>query len=246
MSSSIVAKNLILDYPLVGVSSKSLRKSVISKLVGGKLFPDERPVIRAIDNMTFNIETGIKVGIIGNNGAGKSTLLKLISSAYIPTSGVIERTGSVISNLGMSVGLEPEATGYENIKIRCLLHGLRGRELEDTIAEVAEFTELKNYLTIPIKYYSTGMASRLSFSVITSLRADILLMDELIGTGDKNFIDKANARLHNFLGRSKTLVMASHSVDILRKLCTHGMLIDSGKIIYMGDIEEALNIYAGI
>lgn len=246
MNSSILAKNLILDYPLVGVSSKSIRKSVINKLVGGRLFPNDKPIIRAIDNISFSIDAGSKVGIIGNNGAGKSTLLKLISSTYEPTSGIIKCDGSVISNLGMSVGLEPEATGYENIKIRCLLHGLIGRELDDTVAEVAEFTELKNYLTIPIKYYSTGMASRLSFSVITSLKADILLMDELIGTGDKNFIDKANKRLHNFLDRSKTLVMASHSTDILRKLCTHGMLLDNGKIVHMGEIEETLKVYSGI
>jgi ABC-2 type transport system ATP-binding protein len=240
----LTAKNLSLDYPIVGMGSQSLKNRVLSAATGGLISGGTGiPVVNALRSVEFEIAPGDRVGLIGHNGAGKSTLLKVLAGIYRPTSGFLSVKGRVVSTLNLSIGLEPEATGYENIVIRGLMLGMRRKEILKHLDEIAEFTELGEYLEMPVRIYSSGMQTRLAFATVTAMHADILLMDEVIGTGDASFMDKAEQRLNNFMSRSSVLVLASHSDNTIRKFCNKALLLEHGQIIGSGVVEDMLERY---
>lgn len=240
----IRAENLNLDYPILGVTQQSFKKQFLRVATGGLIAEEGGvPIVKALQNVSFRLEKGDRLALIGHNGAGKSTLLRAIAGIFTPSSGQISTQGRIVSTLNISVGLELEATGYENLITRGILLGLKRSEIEKQLPDIAAFTELGDYLSMPVRVYSTGMMMRLAFGVVTSLDADILLMDEVIGTGDSNFVKKAEARLHRFMNRAGILVLASHNEEILRQLCNKALLLEKGTVKQFGSLDDVLSTY---
>jgi ABC-2 type transport system ATP-binding protein len=188
---------------------------------------------------------GDRVGLVGHNGAGKSTLLRLLSGIYEPTRGRTVVRGRVAPVFDLGVGMDPEITGYENIIIRGLFLGQTRKQMLAKVDEIAEFTELGEYLSMPLRTYSTGMRVRLAMGVVTSIDPEILLLDEGIGAVDADFLKKAQSRLQALVERSGILVFASHSNEFLARLCKTAMWIDHGAIKMTGGIEEVVRAYEG-
>jgi len=233
-----------LDYPIVGIGSRSLKNRILGAATGGLISGGEGiPVVNALRAITFQVREGDRLGLIGHNGAGKSTLLKVLAGIYQPTEGTLSLTGKVVSTLNLSIGMEFEATGIENIISRGLLLGMTRKELNHKLDEIAEFTGLGEYLDMPVRIYSSGMVTRLAFAVVTAMNADILLMDEVIGTGDAAFMDKAEKRLNEFMSRSKILILASHSEATIRKFCNKALLLEHGKMLAIGEVGEVFELY---
>ncbi|MEM7466134.1 MAG: ABC transporter ATP-binding protein [Pseudomonadota bacterium] len=200
-------------------------------------------VVRALDGVSFDICDDARVGLVGFNGAGKSTLLRTIGGIYKPTSGSVELEGSVSSLTDISLGIDSEATGYENIVLRGLMMGLSRREATDLIPEIEEFTELGDYLNMPVSTYSSGMMVRLAFAVSTAIKPEILLMDEWIGAGDERFRQKAEDRLVRTVDRARALLLASHSEQLIRNVCSKAILIDQGQILIYDDADIVMDEY---
>lgn len=242
--SSIELQQVNLDYPLVGMGSRSLKSRLLGTATGGLVSSgDAIPVVKALRDVTLSLGKGDRLGLVGHNGAGKSTLLKVLAGIYQPTSGTITTRGRIVSTLNISLGMEPEATGFENIVIRGLLLGMKRSEINQKIEEIAQFTELGDYLDMPVRIYSSGMATRLAFATVTAMDSDILLMDEVIGTGDASFMDKAEKRLNEFLNRSKIIVLASHADHVIKKFCNKAILLEHGRILHAGTPDDVFEKY---
>ncbi|HEY9081032.1 ATP-binding cassette domain-containing protein [Magnetovibrio sp.] len=233
------------EYPVLTADAKSLRSQLVRYSSGGKLRQDagSKVIVRALHDISLKIEAGDRIGLIGRNGAGKSTMLRLMAGIYSATKGSVKTSGTVSVVLGGGIGLSDDVTGFEAIDYGCRLMGLRGAEIEEAREQIVEFCELGEYLSMPLRTYSSGMKVRLSFGIATSVRQDILLLDEVIGAGDAHFIEKAKMRAIEFMDNSSIVVLASHSDDIIRTICTRAVLLDSGEIIVSGAVEEVLNIY---
>jgi ABC-type polysaccharide/polyol phosphate transport system ATPase subunit len=242
--SLVQVQGVTLNYPLIGVGSRSVKNQLLSAATGGLLTAgDQIPHVRALQDISFSLKEGDRLGLVGHNGAGKSTLLKVLAGIYKPTSGTASTSGRVVSTLNLALGMEPEATGIENILIRGLLLGMKKKEIYKKLEEIARFTELGDYLNMPLRIYSSGMATRLAFATVTAMEADILLMDEVIGTGDARFMDKAEHRLKEFIHRSKILVLASHTEAIIRNFCNKALLLEQGKIQQIGSVDDIFQLY---
>ncbi len=243
----VVLKDVSLDFPLFGSGSRSLKKALMRVGSGGRVAreSDDTIVVKALRHLSFTIHHGERVGLVGPNGAGKSTLLRVLAGIYEPTEGVVERDGNAIALFDPSLGMDMEATGYENIMLRGQLMGLSREELRQKTEDITAFTELGHYLEMPVRTYSSGMMLRLAFAVSTCFVPEILLMDEWIGAGDARFLDKAKKRLHDMIQQSGILVLASHSEDIIRRLCNRAMLIEGGRLIASGTPDEIFSIYNG-
>jgi ABC-2 type transport system ATP-binding protein len=242
--SSIEAHNVYLDYPLVGMGNRSLKTHILGTATGGFISMGEAvPVVKALQGICLSLQEGDRLGLVGHNGAGKSTLLKVLAGIYQPTAGFVNRKGRIVSTLNLSLGMEPEATGFENIIIRGLLLGMKRAEIDQKLNEIAAFTELGEYLDLPVRIYSSGMATRLAFATVTAMDSDILLMDEVIGTSDAAFMDKAEKRLNEFMNRSKIIVLASHSDSVIQRFCNRALLLEHGRIVFSGGTEEVLSAY---
>lgn len=246
MTASITFKNVSVNFPIYNVSARSLKKHFIRLTTGGKLNnKDEHKciVIKALDSISFHLEHGDRVALIGHNGAGKSTLLRVLARIYEPSEGQLQIKGKVSTLLDLMLGIDTESTGYENIIMRGLLLGLSKKEITAKIDEIAEFTELGDYLSVPVRTYSSGMQLRLAFGVATSINPEILLLDEVVGTGDASFLDKARNKLNEFIEQASIMVIASHSTETVKKICNKGIVMEAGCIKYFGAIDTALQVY---
>lgn len=242
--SLIEARDLHLDYPLVGIGNRSIKTRILGAATGGLISVGEViPVVKALQGICLSLKEGDRLGLVGHNGAGKSTLLKVLAGIYQPTEGFVTRKGRIVSTLNLSLGMEPEATGFENIIIRGLLLGMKRTEIFQKLDEIAAFTELGEYLNLPVRIYSSGMATRLAFATVTAMDSDILLMDEVIGTSDAAFMDKAEMRLNEFMNRSKIIVLASHSDSVIQRFCNKALLLEHGRIVSSGGVGEVLSAY---
>jgi|SRR5579872_4003473 len=256
----ISARDLSLDFPIYDIASRSLKQLLMvrpiatvlrgasqvgASHVGGSIATGAggTVVVRAIDKMSFEIEEGARIGLIGHNGAGKTTLLRTMAGIYEPTSGVLETAGHVMPLFNLMEGMMPDATGREFIRIRGVLLGLEPHQLESLAEDVIEFCELGSYIDMPVRTYSTGMLVRLAFALSTSVSPDILLFDELIGAGDARFVSKAQERLKSFVERSSIVVVASHSRAILDQWCNRLFLLEHGKLIADGPVRDVLEEY---
>lgn len=241
----ITLDDVSLDFPLFGSGSRSLKKAVMRLGSGGRVAreSDDTIVVKALRHLSFTIDHGERVGLVGPNGAGKSTLLRVLSGIYEPTQGLVELDGHAIALFDPSLGMDMEATGYENIMLRGQLMGLTREELRERTEDITAFTELGHYLEMPVRTYSSGMMLRLAFAVSTCFVPEILLMDEWIGAGDARFLDKAQKRLLDMVQQSGILVLASHSEDIIRRLCNRAFLIEGGRLTASGTPEEVFAIY---
>lgn len=237
-------ENVTLHYPIIGAGDRSVKNRLLNFATGGKITKDSGTmVVTGLDQINLELQDGDRLGLIGHNGAGKSTLLKVLAGIYTPTQGIVEVEGRVVSTLNITLGFEHEATGFENIFLRGRLLGLTSSEIESKVEEIINFTELGKYLDLPVRVYSSGMLMRLAFAIMTSLESDILLMDEVIGTGDARFIHKAEARLNEFMNKAKIMVIASHSDDVIKEFCNSALLLRNGSPFAKGGIDEVLDIY---
>jgi ABC-2 type transport system ATP-binding protein len=242
---SIMTKDACVDFPIFDAKSRSLKKTVMG-LVGGNIDSGSKvPVIEALRDITVSLEHGARVGLVGHNGAGKSTLLRLLSGIYEPTRGVAEIRGRVAPVFDLGVGMDPEISGLENIMIRGLFLGMNRKQMEERVDDIADFTELGDFLRMPLRTYSTGMRVRLALGVVTSIDPEILLLDEGIGAVDAAFLEKSKQRLSELVGRSGLLVFASHSDEFLRELCDSAIWMEHGQIKQQGELEEVLRAYKG-
>jgi lipopolysaccharide transport system ATP-binding protein len=214
-------RGLTIRFPVYGADQRSFKRT-IGAAVGGALGRrgiGGAPLVTALQNVSLKLEPGDRLGLVGHNGAGKTTLLRAIAGAYAPDEGVIDVQGKVASLLELMVGMDPFATGLENIRLRGLVMGLTGKQIKDRTEEIAAFTGLGPFLGMPIKTYSAGMIARLAFAVTTAVDADILLMDEWIGVGDADFRHQAHERLMTLVEDAKIFVFASHDFGMLRVMC---------------------------
>jgi len=227
----IKAQNITIYYPLFGSSSRSLKKTLVRAATGGRIANDARGIsVCAIDNLTFSLSEGERIGLVGHNGAGKTTLLRALAGVYKPASGFLAVDGKIASLLDISMGMDDEFTGYENIYIRSILAGITKSDVKKYIDNIVEFSELGDYIHMPMRTYSTGMSMRLAFSICTAYPADIVLMDEWLSVGDAEFSKKAEKRLLEFIKKSSILVLASHNAEQIRKICTRILTLDRGHI----------------
>ena len=245
----IVLDNVVAEFPVYG-SQPSLRNALFGKVVGGvmrrQINDGNRVVVRALENVSLTIRHGDQLGIIGHNGAGKSTLLRVFAGIYQPSIGTVSIEGRVSPLFSTSPGLDHDDTGYENIVTCGLLLGMSRAEIERKMPEIEAFSELSDYLALPTRTYSTGMLVRLGFAIATAIDPEILLLDEELGTGDARFAARAAKRVEALIGRSSIMVLASHSDNLIRRMCNRTILLDHGRVVLDGPTEEVLEVYAGM
>lgn len=239
MSFVVDVSNVELTYPIYSVRAQSLRNTIANLAVGGSVLRDGHDVVfvRALAGVSFSLSEGDRLGIIGHNGAGKSTLLKVLAGVYEPDKGLVNVAGQVSSMIDISLGVDAELTGRENILNMGRMRGHTIRQIQQKVPEIIEFSDLGHFVDLPMKTYSAGMATRLVFAVATSLEPDVLLMDEWIGAGDAGFFQKALNRLHGILERSRVIVLASHNFPLIQDLCNKLIVLDGGRQVYFGPIE---------
>lgn len=227
----IYAQNLSLDYPLAGIR-KSFLGDMFSRKVGGKIFSNggQNTYIRALDKINFEINAGDRVGIYGSNGSGKTTLLKVLAGIYPISEGSLNIHGKITSFLSMNLGMDPDLTGYENIVFRARLLGMSEKQIETVVDFAGNFSELGDYLDLPLRTYSNGMLTRLSFSLVTVFEPEILLMDEWLSVGDQSFQEKAQIKLEEIFHSSSISVIASHDPSMIKRLCNKVFRIEAGQL----------------
>jgi ABC-2 type transport system ATP-binding protein/lipopolysaccharide transport system ATP-binding protein len=239
---SLRLESVTVEFPVYSTSARSLKNRLLHHGTGGRIARGvgNRLLVRALDKVSLSLAHGDRLGLIGPNGAGKTTLLRVLAGAYEPTRGRVWRRGRTAPLLNVSLGIDSEATGYENIMTRGLFLGLMPEQVRERMDEIAAFTELGDFLAMPVHTYSAGMRLRLAFAVCTCFEPEILLMDEWLGIGDRAFVEKAKRRLEEFVDRAGILVLASQNVALLRRVCATGAVLDAGKIVAMGPIDEVL------
>ena len=211
------------EIPIYSNHNRSIKNSLLKNLTKDKVLPHS---VKALNNITLNLKDGDRLGVMGPNGAGKSTLLRTLAGVYHPTSGSIDVSGSIASLIDISLGMDSEATGYENIRMRAIMMGMKLKQIKLIEEEIADFTELGKFLELPVRTYSTGMHMRLGFAVSTTVPVDIILMDEWLSVGDSDFLIKAEKRLHDYIQKSSILVLASHSEDLISKLTNQTLRLE--------------------
>lgn len=232
-------KNVTLDYRLYHDRAVTLRETMMN-------FFNRKTRIehfRALSDVSFNIEPGESVAVIGSNGAGKSTTLKLLAGIYKPTSGVSDSAGRIASLLDLGVGFHPDLTGEENLMLNGALLGLGRIEMKKLVPEIAEYAELERFMDTPVKYYSNGMFMRLGFSLATAVDPDILLIDEVLAVGDMRFQDKCYERINEFQEQGKTIIFVSHDLEAVSRLCRRAIWLNNGSIKMDGTAESVLSGY---
>ena len=240
-------QGVCVDFPVYNASGRSLKKRLMLVATGGQLNADATGivVIRALDNLTFKVQDGERIALLGHNGAGKTTLLRVLSSVYAPSAGVAVIDGELGSLIDISLGIDAEASGLENIYIRGRLLGMSAAEIKAKAPEIIEFSELGDFIEMPVRTYSTGMHMRLAFTISTTLRPEILLMDEWLSVGDEGFKHKAEARMKEVVQSTSILVVATHSRELALNTCTRALWLEHGKIKMDGSSQEVCDAYFG-
>lgn len=221
------------------------RPTLKEYLLKGLFRPSSNPVMEvpALKNIDLNVQEGERVGIVGHNGAGKSTLLRVLAGVYPPTSGDRIVEGRISSLFDLVLGFELESSGWDNIRYRGYLQGETPQSINEKMEEIAEFSELGEFLSTPVKYYSSGMMVRLAFSISTAVDPEILLIDEVLSAGDMAFQEKARARMLEMIDRARLFVMVSHDLEALEEFCNRGVWLRGGRIRMDGPIDKVVDTY---
>lgn len=241
MTAELVFENVTIQYPIYNSRSMSLRNQLVRISTGGRIEAEAGQVhlVTALKDVSFAIKKGDAVGLIGHNGAGKSTLLRTMAGVYAPAKGNVRREGRVATMLELGTGMDQELSGYENITRMSMMLGVAKSDIRDRMQEIKAFTELGDFLELPVRTYSSGMATRLMFAVATSTKPDILLVDEVFGTGDAEFQQKAKKRMEDLIRAVGIFVFASHQMDMIQQYCNRFFLLEHGTLREVG--REALN-----
>ncbi|MET0221758.1 MAG: ABC transporter ATP-binding protein [Tardiphaga sp.] len=242
----LTLRNVDVSFPIYHGGSRSLKKSLLFRGSGGHMATDanQRIVVQALRNVSLQLVAGDRVALIGSNGAGKTTLLRVMAGIYEAVNGSVKSRGRISPMFDIGLGIDSELSGFDNIRLRGMILGLSSAEIEERLADIVEFTALGDYLDVPVRTYSSGMMTRLTFAVATCFAPEILLMDEWIMAGDASFLDKAQKRIETFVQRASVMVLASHSVETCRKFCNQGIWMDQGQIKAAGPIDDILKVYA--
>jgi ABC-type polysaccharide/polyol phosphate transport system ATPase subunit len=244
---TVAVRNVSVDFPVYQAAARSLKLRLVRGGSAGRIGsgPHRQILVHALQEISLAFGEGDRVGLVGPNGAGKSTLLGVLAGIYEPTRGEVIVEGRITALLDIGLGMDPDATGYENIFIRGCLLGMRRAEIEQRLAEIVAFTELGDHLELPLRTFSAGMRLRLAFGISTCVAPDVLLIDEVIGAGDERFAQKAQARFAELANRAKVLVVASHNSQILTTLCNKALWLEGGRIRMQGPTAEVLEAYRG-
>lgn len=242
---SISLENVTVDFPIYNARGRSLKSRVMNMATGGSINSegDGMVVVRGLDGINLELKEHDRIGLIGHNGSGKTTLLRVLTGVYAPTSGKADIRGKCTSLINISLGIDPEATGRQNIFLRGALLGFRKEEMKVRLEEIEEFSELGGFLEMPVRTYSTGMQLRLAFSISTILQPEILIMDEWLATGDEGFKAKANKRLNELVEKTQILVIASHAKELLAKNCNRIVWLEHGRIRMDSEPTKVLDAY---
>ncbi|MEN4965132.1 ABC transporter ATP-binding protein [Brucella intermedia] len=245
--SAIKLQNVCVEFPIYNSSSRSLKNRVLSIATGGKIErrTDRLVIVRGLDNVSLAFRDGDRVGLIGHNGSGKTTLLRVLSGIYTPTHGSAVIDGHCVSLININLGIDPDATGRENIRLRSAMMGMPPEEIAEKFDQIADFSGLGEFLDVPFRTYSSGMQLRLAFATSTAVRPEILIMDEWLSTGDEDFKDRANARMRDLVDSTKILVLASHSKELMEKNCNRVIWLEHGRVKMDGAPAEILPLYFG-
>ncbi|MBL6455506.1 ABC transporter ATP-binding protein [Belnapia sp. T6] len=237
----IHASGLAIEFPLYHLGARSLKKRILANSPL-RLREDEasRIVVQALRGLDFRIGAGERVALIGHNGAGKTTLLRTLAGVYEPVAGRLEVSGSIGALIDPSAGMDPNATGRENIVLRGLFRGLTEAESTGLAEEIGAFSGLAEFLDVPVRTYSAGMSVRLSFATATIMDPEVLLMDEWFMAGDADFMEKARAKLETLVTKADILVLATHDMAIVRQWCSRVIRLEAGTIVADGTVEQVL------
>jgi len=228
----ISIENLTVEFAIFGANARSLKNKILSQATGGRIVAGSHDIVtvRAIDHINLEINDGDRIGLVGHNGSGKTTLLRVLAGIYKPNGGTITIEGQVGTLLESHAGIDPESSGIENIYMRGYMLGMTKREIAAKLDEIAAFTELGEFLDLPMRTYSAGMAARVAFAVSTAARHDILLIDEGLGAGDAEFQKKVHQRVESLFDRTRIIILASHSEAMISEFCNRRVRMDHGAI----------------
>jgi ABC-type polysaccharide/polyol phosphate transport system ATPase subunit len=257
MRERLVFKDVTVDIPIYDVKSRSLKHRIfldkVSTLisrsetsVGGSVMQNQRGVVtvRALERINFTAADGDRIAVIGHNGAGKTTLLRVAAGIFEPSEGNVAIRGRIMPLFNMLEGMAADATGVEMIHTRGTLLGMSESEIAERVEDISEFCELGEYIDMPVRTYSSGMLMRLAFGITTAIVSDVLIMDEIISTGDATFFERAEKRLREFVDQSSVLLIATHSPDVARTWCNRAMLLQHGRMVEYGEVNSILEAYA--
>ncbi len=237
----ILADRVTIEFPLYHLGARSLKKRLLAKSpIRMREDESHRVVVSALRELSFAVGPGERVALIGHNGAGKTTLLRTLAGVYEPVGGRLEVEGAIGSLIDPAAGMDPQATGRENIVLRGLFRGLAEAECRAMAEEIGRFSGLGEFLDVPVRTYSAGMSVRLSFAVATLMTPEILLMDEWFLAGDADFMQRARERLEQLVSDAEILVLATHDMGIVRQWCTRVIRLGAGRIEADGPVEAVL------
>ncbi len=244
-SATISLEDVSVSFPLYHGGSRSLKKSLLFRGSGGRIGTDanQRIIVEALRNVSLSLSVGDRLALIGSNGAGKTTLLRVMAGIYEPIAGKVTVRGRISPMFDISLGIDHELTGYDNIRLRGLILGMTPEEIEARLPDIAEFTGLDEYLEMPVRTYSAGMMLRLTFAVATCFEPEVLLMDEWIVAGDASFISQARQRIAKFIDKAAVLVLASHDLATCQQWCNKALWLDQGRIKKIGAIDDVIQAY---
>lgn len=237
-------EDVSLTYPIYGANARSFKATLINLATGGRLDKNNGSmVVEALHDVSFKLERGDKLAILGHNGAGKSTLLKVLARIYEPTKGRLNVKGRTNCLFDIMMGMDHELNGYENIFLRGMILGLSKADIRKIIPRVEEFAEIGDFMKMPIKSYSAGMKVRLAFGIITHIYSEILLIDEIVNVGDSKFIEKAKAQMKDLIYQSEFMVLSTHDIGIVKEFCNKALWLSGGRVQQFGTVEEILKVY---
>lgn len=247
---ALVLDRVCVDFPVYG-AQRSFRKALFNRAIGGLVgrgdrHHRDRVVVRALLDVSLELKEGDRLALVGHNGAGKSSLLKVMAGIYEPISGRVLASGRVTPLIDSMPGLDGDDSGYVNLITAGLMLGMSRAEIEAKLPEIEEFSELGEYLELPVRTYSAGMMARLGFSLATAIEPGILVIDETIAAGDARFIDRANKRMRALVERSPILVLASHSPQVLQVMCNKAALMREGRLLEVGAVDQILAGYKAL
>lgn len=245
--SLIHLEDVSVEFPIYNSINRSLKNRVLSIATGGKIErrTDRLVIVRGLDNVTLTFKDGDRVGLIGHNGSGKTTLLRVLSGIYTPTHGYSVIEGDCVSLININLGIDPDATGRENIRLRSIMMGMKPADIAKKIDVISDFSGLGDFLDVPFRTYSTGMQLRLAFAASTSVTPEILIMDEWLSTGDEDFKERANKRMKDLVNSTKILILASHSRELLEENCNRVVWLEHGRVKMDGMPNDVLSAYFG-